>query len=284
VYEALAVRPAGCQAREAPQVVYAVCRRQGEHYLPTAEIYAAGPEGQPRRLAGTTPFGAMGRLAMDRAGKVLVADNAAGAIRRIGLDGVVTLVAGSRHERAEPPRDGLREAARFGHMAAMVVDPATGDLYVGDEHSIRKVTPAGVVTTPVAWPPRAEREAWEDRLGQGTTMLNGIGDGEVRGLALHGRELFIHVDRDHTLLAFHLDTRRVAVVVPGAGPATRTGPIRLLAPATPPAVAAVLGRNQAAGPLAFSPDGMCLLAQGAGLLQLDLPDGPVTHQAGGPGR
>lgn len=87
------------------------------------------------------PFG----LAIDGAGNLFVAD--AGDNNRIAMvapDGSVTTVAGQREGFA----DGAGAAAAFHTPSAIAID-AKGNLYVADtgNHAIRKVTPAGVVTT-----------------------------------------------------------------------------------------------------------------------------------------
>jgi hypothetical protein len=70
-----------------------------------------------------------------------------GAIRKITPAGVVTTVAGSFNQFGTPV-DGTGAAARFGADGYVAVD-ANENIYVSDNsyHKIRKVTPAGVVTT-----------------------------------------------------------------------------------------------------------------------------------------
>jgi len=67
-----------------------------------------------------------------------------GAVRRVTLAGVVTTIAGG-------PNTGSTNAtgtnASFNQMYGIVVDPATGNIYCTEQqHVIRQVTPAGVVT------------------------------------------------------------------------------------------------------------------------------------------
>ena len=87
------------------------------------------------------PFG----LAIDRAGNLFVAD--AGDNNRIvqvAPSGAITILAGQREGFA----DGAGPAAAFHTPSALAIDSA-GNLVVADtgNHAIRKVTPAGVVTT-----------------------------------------------------------------------------------------------------------------------------------------
>jgi hypothetical protein len=85
-------------------------------------------------------------VAVDGAGTVYVADTDNNAIRKVTAAGVVTTLAG--HAGAGGSTDGAGTAASFNGPSGVAVD-AAGYLYVADtlNHSIRKVTPAGVVTT-----------------------------------------------------------------------------------------------------------------------------------------
>ncbi len=89
-------------------------------------------------------FGGVGGLAIDPAGNLFVTDDP--TIRRITRDGVVTTWAGTHN--VVGGTDGTGAAASFWTPAALAADSA-GNLYVGDggNHAIRKITPAGEVTT-----------------------------------------------------------------------------------------------------------------------------------------
>jgi sugar lactone lactonase YvrE len=80
-------------------------------------------------------------IATDPAGNLYVTDV---AIRKIASAGVVTILAGGMKGSA----DGSGTAAQFAYPSGIVAD-AAGNLYVSDtnNHTIRKVTPAGAVTT-----------------------------------------------------------------------------------------------------------------------------------------
>jgi sugar lactone lactonase YvrE len=82
--------------------------------------------------------------AVDNAGNVYVADYGNNTIRKVTLAGVVTTLAGA----GQGSTDGTGSAARFNGPTSVAVD-STGNVYVADygNHTIRKVTPVGVVTT-----------------------------------------------------------------------------------------------------------------------------------------
>lgn len=82
-------------------------------------------------------------VAVDQAGNVFVADRLNRRIRMITPDGVVTTFAGSG---VAGHKDGTGTAATFGAVAGMGVD-TSDNLYVCDDDiSLRKITPAAVVT------------------------------------------------------------------------------------------------------------------------------------------
>jgi len=88
------------------------------------------------------PMGA----AVDAAGNVYVADSDNDTIRKITPAGVVSTLAGSPGKKGS--QDGVGSAAGFSNPIAAAVDSA-GNLYVADSlnFTIRKITPAGVVST-----------------------------------------------------------------------------------------------------------------------------------------
>ena len=81
-------------------------------------------------------------------GVLFVADTGNHNIRRIDLDGTVTTLAGSTQGDGGTA-DGIGTSARFFWPVDLVVDPVSGDLFVVEQfnHSIRRVTRSGVVTT-----------------------------------------------------------------------------------------------------------------------------------------
>lgn len=91
-------------------------------------------------------FNAPVSLALDGMGNMFVADTGNSVIRQISPAGMVTTMAGVAGSQGGS--DGMGAAARFNHPAGVAMDRA-GVLYVADtfNHTIRKVTPAGVVST-----------------------------------------------------------------------------------------------------------------------------------------
>ena len=107
--------------------------------------------GSPGTIGSADGMGAAARfrfpsgVAVDSAGDVYVAD-LNNTIRKITPDGVVTTFAGLAGTHGSS--DGTGNAARFWGPYALAVDSA-GNVYVPDSanHTIRKITAAGVVTT-----------------------------------------------------------------------------------------------------------------------------------------
>lgn len=85
-------------------------------------------------------------LAIDAAGFFFVSDTGNRTIRRITPAGDVTTLAGTAG--VSGAADGTGPAASFGNPRGIGVD-AAGNVYVNDQtnHTVRKITPAGAVTT-----------------------------------------------------------------------------------------------------------------------------------------
>jgi DNA-binding beta-propeller fold protein YncE len=111
---------------------------------------------QIRTLAGVSPagyidatglnarFNGMAGVAIDSAGNAFVADTFNCAIRKVTPGGVVSTFAGSENCGNV---DATGTAARFAGPVGIAID-STDTLYVADSaNTIRKITPAGVVTT-----------------------------------------------------------------------------------------------------------------------------------------
>jgi hypothetical protein len=117
------------------------------------------PAGVVTTLAGSTTAGStdgtgsaarfnlLAGIAVDSALNVYVGDYLNNTIRKITPAGVVTTLAGSAGTVGRL-RDGLGTTARFSGPTGMAID-ASGNLFVADSfnNAVRKVTPAGAVTT-----------------------------------------------------------------------------------------------------------------------------------------
>jgi sugar lactone lactonase YvrE len=88
-------------------------------------------------------------IATDSTGNVYVADTSNRTIRKVTPAGVVTTLAGTAGVQGSA--DGTGAAASFNAPVSLTVD-GSGNIYVADylNSNVRKVTPAGVVTTAVA--------------------------------------------------------------------------------------------------------------------------------------
>ncbi|MGV8042055.1 MAG: PKD domain-containing protein [Thermoanaerobaculaceae bacterium] len=109
----------------------------------------AGDPGTPGFVDGigaAAQFAGLALVAQEPSGSLLVADNPNHLLRRVTPAGAVTTLAGKAAEFGTA--DGAGPAARFFYQTHVASDNA-GNFYVADSnnHTIRKVTPAGVVTT-----------------------------------------------------------------------------------------------------------------------------------------
>jgi len=95
----------------------------------------------PSAVSFNNPFG----LDFDAAGNIYIADQRNNKIRKISSAGIVSSVAGNGSEGFA---NGTGVAAIFNDPRGIAIDEA-GNVYTSDidNHKIRKITPAGVVTT-----------------------------------------------------------------------------------------------------------------------------------------
>ena len=114
----------------------------------TWSVFAGlGPQlGSTDGLASEARFYNPNSLIADAAGNLYVTDTFNHTIRKIAPDGSVTTLAGSA--RNSGTANGTGATARFSSPNGIALD-ASGNLFVADRsnHAIRKITPAGVVTT-----------------------------------------------------------------------------------------------------------------------------------------
>ncbi|MGA2867171.1 MAG: hypothetical protein ABSF95_22060 [Verrucomicrobiota bacterium] len=106
----------------------------------------AGSEGSADGTASAARFFGPEGVSVDSAGNVYVADFLCNTIRKVTPGGVVTTLAGLALSSGSA--DGTGSTARFWHPSGVAADSAA-NVYVADceNHTIRKVTPGGVVTT-----------------------------------------------------------------------------------------------------------------------------------------
>ena len=106
----------------------------------------SGKQGANDGTGSEARFNSPGGLALDGSGNIYVADFGNQTIRKVTLGGLVTTLAGSAGLKGSS--DGAGSAARFNSPSGVAVDTG-GNLYVADyeNQTIRKITPAGVVTT-----------------------------------------------------------------------------------------------------------------------------------------
>ena len=120
-------------------------------------VQRISPEGAAVTLAATPGAGGTSSifipagLAIDSRGNVFVVDGARATISRIAPNGTIEVFAGTADSRGTA--DGTGPAARFNGPRGLAIDSAD-NLYVADSgnHTVRKITPSGVVTTIAGMP------------------------------------------------------------------------------------------------------------------------------------
>ncbi|MDG1409691.1 MAG: hypothetical protein P8Q52_03015, partial [Acidimicrobiales bacterium] len=112
----------------------------------TVTTFAGGAQGSADGTGADARFNYPKGVAVDGDGNLYVADSNNHTVRKITLAGEVTTLAGTAGSSGSV--DGTGADARFNYPHEVAVD-GDGNLYVADtsNHTIRKITPAGVVTT-----------------------------------------------------------------------------------------------------------------------------------------
>ena len=141
-----------------------------------------------------TAFNSPQKLISDPSGNIYVADSRNHRIRKITPEGVVTSIAGSG---SPGYADGTGATAQFNAPYGIAID-GTGNLFVTElgNHCIRKITPAGVVTT-VA----------------GTAGLAGFADGPGTEAKFAG-PVGITIDGSNNLIVADIGNNRLRKITP----------------------------------------------------------------------
>jgi len=144
-------------------------------------------------------------VAIDSVGNIYVADQANNRIRKISVTGVVTTLAGSPTSVAGH-LNGLGPVALFNSPFGIAVD-RVGNIYVAEtgNHVIRKITPAGVVSTLA-----------------GTPTVAGFVD-DVGAAAQFSGPRGVAVDDDGNVYVADSANQRIRVVTPGGSVSTLAG-------------------------------------------------------------
>jgi sugar lactone lactonase YvrE len=132
--------------------------------LPAGLQSSGSTNGMGSTARFASPFG----IAVDSAGNVFVGENGNETIRKILPSGEVSTLAGTPENPGSA--DGTGSAAAFHHICGVAVD--SGDnVYVADSFNdtIRKVTPAGVVTTLAG---SAQQSGYVDSTGAAARFSN----------------------------------------------------------------------------------------------------------------
>ncbi|WP_395748466.1 NHL repeat-containing protein [Prosthecobacter sp.] len=119
---------------------------QAQQYQWSNFVGSPGVNGSTDGSGTAARFKSPGGAALDSSGTMYVADTGNDTIRMVTSDGTVTTLAGM--VTFTGGADGTGSAARFKSPVGMAVDQ-NGVIYVADtgNHTIRKITSAGVVTT-----------------------------------------------------------------------------------------------------------------------------------------
>jgi sugar lactone lactonase YvrE len=200
-------------------------------------------------------------VAIDGGGNVYVADMENDTIRKITPAGVVTTFAGSAGSYPFSSADGTGSAARFYTPAGLAVD-GSGNVYVADSgnHTIRKITPAGGVTTLAG---TAGSSGSTDGTGSAARFKN------PRGVA---------VDGSGNIYVTDMDNHMIRKITPAGVVATLAGTAGL--PGSNNATGSAAGFNSPAGVAIDSSGNVYVSEERNHTIRKITPAGVVTTLAG----
>jgi len=164
----------------------------------------AGAAGSADGTGSAARFNYPADAAVDSGGNICVADTYNHTIRKVTPTGTVTTLAGQAGVSGSA--DGTGTAARFKHPAGAAVDGA-GNIYVADtdNDTIRKITPAGVVSTLA-----------------GTPGVSGSADGTGSAASFNGLSGIV-VDSAGNLYVADTLNHTIRRITPGGAVATVAG-------------------------------------------------------------
>ncbi|MGW8431232.1 NHL repeat-containing protein [Curtobacterium citreum] len=227
------------------------------------------PANQVTTIAGSTTAGAADgvgtaagfrtpfSLAAAADGSMIVADQAAQTIRRVTQNGAVTTIAGTG---TRGRTDGAASTAQFNDPSDVAVD-GLGNIYVSDygNYTIRKITPAGIVSTYAGVPGTA-----------------GYRDGPAAQAQFAGA-YGLTTDREGNLYVADGDNRVVRKITTDGTVSTIAG-----APGSYGNVDGPQGAGTLAAPreLAFDPNGNLIIVDKSNKIRRLAPDGTLSTVAG----
>lgn len=213
-------------------------------------------------------FGGPAGIAVDAAGNLYVADERNQIIRKVTATGVVTTLAGVAG--SEGTNDGPANVARFHDPKGVAVD-GSGNVYVADfnNHTIRKVTPAGVVTTLAG-------------LAGSLGFADGKGSAARFGAVPSFGPSGVAVCADGTIFVADTGNHEIRKITPEGVVTTLAG---LAGAQGSKDAAGTVARFSAPGGAAMDKDGNLYVADiGNQLIRKMTPDGVVTTLAGSAGQ
>ena len=201
-------------------------------------------------------------IARDASGNLYVADTFTNTIRKITPAGVVSTLAGTAGQAGS--QDGTGAAARFNHPDGVAVD-AAGNVYVVDSgnYTIRKISPAGVVTTLA-----------------GTAGIRGSSDA-VDGAAMFAAPMGIALDASGNVYVADTDNSTIRKITASGTVTTLAGAVALSGSVDGTGSSAKF--NQPRGVAVDAAGNVYVADTNNATIRKITPDGVVTTVAGQPG-